>query len=60
MKNLLPYILARAKERSTWLGIVSILTALGLLLSPEQKEAVISSGMAAAGLIAAFSKDAQP
>ena len=57
MKNILQYIVARAKERSTWLGLVSMATALGLMFSPDQKEAVISAGMAAAGLIAAFTKD---
>lgn len=60
MKNILDYILARAAERSTWLGLVSLATALGLMLSPEQKDAVIALGMATAGFIAAITKDPQP
>jgi hypothetical protein len=57
MKQMLKYMTARAAERSTWLGLTSVATALGLLLSSEQTEAVISAGMAVAGLIAAFSQD---
>lgn len=56
-KTVVPYLLARARERSTWLGLISLTTALGLALSPEQTESVIALGMAAAGLVAAFSKD---
>ncbi len=52
------YLTSRAKERSTWLGLTSLFVALGLTLSPEQTESVIALGMALAGLIAAFSKDA--
>lgn len=57
MKKLLQFIIDRTIERSTWLGIVSILTALGLVLNPEQQNAIVSAGMAAAGLIAALTRD---
>jgi hypothetical protein len=57
MKRFLSFILARAKERSTWLGIVSIATALGIALSDFQTEAVIAAGMSLAGVIAAFTGD---
>lgn len=57
MKNFLTFILNRAYERSTWLGIVSIATALGLTLTELQSEAVIAAGMSIAGLIAAFTGD---
>ncbi len=57
IKKILKFVLERAKERSTWLGIISFVTALGLVLSPEQKEAVITTGMAVAGLVATFTKD---
>lgn len=46
MKN---YILARLTEASTWRGIVLILTALGVSLSPDQAEAVVTVGLAVAG-----------
>ena len=60
MMNLTDYLLARAKERSTWLGLVSLATALGLALSPAQQDAVIAAGMAAAGLIGTFTRDKAP
>lgn len=57
MKQFLKFILSRAYERSTWLGIVSIATALGLTLTELQSEAVIAAGMSIAGVIAAFTGD---
>lgn len=57
MKNLLDFFLSRAKERSTWLGIISLATALGLTLSEMQSEAVIAAGMSLAGLLAVFTTD---
>lgn len=57
MKNLLDFLLSRAKERSTWLGIISLATALGLTLSDVQSEAVIAAGMSLAGLLAVFTVD---
>ena len=52
------YIIARLKERSTWLGIMSIVTVAGVALSPEQSEAIVSAGVAICGAIAAFTADA--
>jgi len=57
MKKFLSFVLARAKERSTWLGLVSIATALGIALTEFQTEAVIAAGMSLAGVIAAFTGD---
>jgi hypothetical protein len=57
MENLFDWIVDRAKERSTWLGIVGFLTAIGLALTPEQTAAVTAAGMALASLVAAFSSD---
>lgn len=54
------FIVARAKERSTWLGLISCATALGLALSADQQEAIIAAGIGAAGLVAAFTKDKTP
>ena len=58
LKNILLFIIARGKERSTWLGLISFGAALGVALSPAQAEAIIAAGVALAGLAAAFSKDA--
>lgn len=59
MKKFLGFVLNRAYERSTWLGIVSIATALGLTLTELQSEAVIAAGMSIAGVIAAFTGDSK-
>lgn len=60
MKQLTDYLIARARERSTWLGLISLATALGLVLSPAQQDAIIAAGMAAAGLIGTFTRDRAP
>lgn len=45
------WLLARLKEGSSWRGIVWLLTALGVTLSPEAWEYVVAAGMAIAGLL---------
>ncbi len=57
MKKIILFILDRSKERSTWLGFISLVAALGMVLSPEQKEAIVTAGVAIAGAVATFSKD---
>lgn len=52
------WLIDRAKERSTWIGLTALLTAIGVGLSPEQIEAIITAGLALAGAIATFTKDA--
>lgn len=51
------YLLARLMEASTWRGITLLLTAIGVPLAPEMSEAVISTGLAVAGLIGVATKD---
>lgn len=51
------YILDRAREPSTWRGIVLLLTALGVPLAPGVADAVIAAGLAVAGLIGAVVPD---
>lgn len=41
-------------EPSTWRGLVWLLTATGLAVSPDQQAAIAATGMALAGLIGAF------
>ena len=57
MNAFLTYILGRLSEPSTWRGIIWIVTALGLALSPEQKEAIVTAGMAIAGVVGVFTKE---
>ena len=54
MKN---YLLDRAKEPSTWRGIILILTAAGVPIAPEIQTAIISAGLALAGIIGAITPD---
>lgn len=57
MSNIFDYLLARAGERSTWLGVVSLLTAVGITLQPAQVEAIIALAMAVAGAVSVFTED---
>ena len=52
------YILARAKEPSTWRGLILLLTAVGVPIAPEMQTAIISAGLAVAGLIGVATPDA--
>lgn len=45
------YLLERAKEPSSWRGLIYLLTAAGVPVAPELATSIISAGMALAGLI---------
>lgn len=45
------YLLAQLQQPSTWRGIVMISTACGVILSPDQTEAIVAGGLFVAGLI---------
>jgi hypothetical protein len=45
------------QEPSTWRGLIWIITAAGLAVSPDQQAALVAAGMAAAGAIGAFFPD---
>ena len=51
------YIINRLKEASTWRGIALTLTAFGVHMAPELQEAIISYGVATAGLIGVIFPD---
>lgn len=51
------YLLQRAKEPSSWRGVILILTAIGVPIAPAMAESIISAGLAIAGLIGTFSPD---
>jgi hypothetical protein len=57
MKNIQAYLIERAKEASTWRGIVFIATAGGVTLAPAAQETIITGGMFLAGLIGALVPD---
>ncbi len=49
--------LARLREPSTWRGLVWLATVAGLSLRPDQMEAIVTVGMALAGLLGVFLRD---
>lgn len=51
------WLLNRLNEPSTWRGLVWLLTAFGLSIKPELAEAIITAGIAIAGLIGVVTKD---
>ena len=51
------YILDRAKEPSTWRGIILLLTAAGVPIAPELQTVIISAGLGLAGLVGAITPD---
>ena len=50
MKRALDYF----KQPSTWRGVVGFLAAFGVVLSPEQSQAIITSGVGIIALIEVF------
>ena len=50
------YIIDRLNESSTWRGIIMVLTACGLTIAPEKAEAIITVGLAIAGIIGAATR----
>lgn len=54
MNSIIHYFVEKLKEPSTWKGVIWIVTAFGLVLEPDQKEAIAAFGMTLAGLIGVF------
>lgn len=54
------YILNRAKEPSTWRGIILLLTAIGVPVAPELADSIVAVGLSVAGLIGMVTSDKQP
>lgn len=51
------WFIKRAKERSTWVGIIAVASAFGVTLSPELAHQIATIGVAVAGLVSTLSKD---
>lgn len=51
------YIIERLLEPSTWRGITLLLTAVGVSISPEMQEAIVTTGLGVAGLIGVATSD---
>ncbi|UTC28595.1 hypothetical protein MARCHEWKA_00820 [Brevundimonas phage vB_BpoS-Marchewka] len=50
-------VLARATERSTWLGVIALLAAFGVVVQPEHVELICGVGSGLAGVILVATKD---
>lgn len=55
--KIVSYILERLNEASTWRGIIGILTAIGVTISPEQIDSIVAAGLAIMGAVGVFTKD---
>lgn len=54
------YFISRLKEASTWRGIVAIVTACGIGISPELGEAIVGAGLGLMGIVGVFFPDSKP
>jgi len=50
------YILDRAREPSSWRGLVLFLTAIGVPVAPELANHIVTVGLGVAGIIGMSSK----
>lgn len=50
------YIIDRAKEPSTWRGILLFLTAIGVPVAPELANNIVTVGLGLAGIIGMVTK----
>lgn len=50
-------VVDQMKQPSTWRGIISVITAAGIVVTPAQSAAIIAGGMALMGLINVFRKE---
>lgn len=57
MNAIAHYVIPRLKERSTYVGIVGILTALGVVIDPAYIDVALVVGAAVAGVIGVVWKD---
>lgn len=47
-------IISYLRQASTWRGIIGVVTAFGVVLSPEQTGAIVTLGVAAIGAVEVF------
>ena len=54
---MITWILERAKERSTWMGLFSLAGAVGWAVTPDHKELIITAAVAVVAAIAALTRN---
>ena len=60
MDSAYSYIVARLREPSTWVGLGSFLTGVGIVLAPELWEQITAIGLGVGGFLAVVVKEATP
>lgn len=51
------FFLTKGQERSTWIGLIAVLSGAGITMSPETAELIAAAGSTIAGLILIISND---
>ncbi|MDD2728337.1 hypothetical protein [Malikia sp.] len=51
------YLINRAREASTWRGLILIAAAIGVPVAPDLAEAIVSAGLGLAGLVGVLVAD---
>ncbi|MEZ6028174.1 MAG: hypothetical protein R3C46_00335 [Hyphomonadaceae bacterium] len=54
---IIDYVLARLREFSTWRGVAALAATGGVLIAPEQLDAIYKTFVAILGLAAVFAPD---
>ena len=54
---MMKYFIDRAKEASTWRGVVLLATAAGVNIAPEMVNAIVTFGIGLAGLLGVVTKN---
>lgn len=54
---MIQYLLERAKEPSSWRGVVLLATAAGVNLAPDLINAIVTFGIGLAGLLGVITQD---
>jgi hypothetical protein len=57
MNAILTYITSRLAERSTWLGLITLASSVGLVVSPTHATEIAALATAVVGGVLSFSKD---
>jgi hypothetical protein len=51
------YLIQRLSERTTWIGVIGLFTAVGWQISPDLQNQIASLGVSVVGLILIFTSD---
>lgn len=57
MELIVKFVVDRMKERSTWIGLVGLLSSVGIALEPSMVEAIASVGVALSAVVMILTKD---